>query len=230
MYKKVAIITARSGSKGLPNKNILMLGNKPLIAYSIEAALKSECFEKVIVSTDSEEYKIISEKYGAEVMMRSKELSSDTTTSYQVLKDVLNRITIPVDYFVLLQPTSPFRNEIHIKEAVYKFEQNIKEFDFLVSMTESEKSSKLIVEIDEDETLKNYNLDFSGYRRQRYKEYYPNGAIFIGKINEYLERKHFFGSKSKAYFMSKEDSIDIDDKFDFEVAIAVLNKKNKNNK
>lgn len=227
MYKKIAIITARSGSKGLPDKNILMLGNKPLITYSIEAALKSKCFEKVIVSTDSEEYRTISEEYGAEVIMRGEELSSDAATSYQVLKDVLNKIKIPLDYFVLLQPTSPFRNEIHIKEAVEKFERNIQNFNFLVSMTKSEKPSELIVKIDEDETLKNYNLDFSEYKRQSYKEYYPNGAIFIGKVNEYLEKKHFFGKKSIAYFMSREDSIDIDDKLDFEIAISILNRKNK---
>lgn len=227
MYSKIAIITARSGSKGLPNKNILMLGEKELIAYSIEAALKSKVFDKVIVSTDSEEYKDISEKYGAEVILREAKLATDTATSFEVIEDVLKKQKKSYDYFVLLQPTSPFRNENHVKEAVEKFEKNIEKYDFLVSMVESDKSRDLIVTIEEDESLKNYDIDFSNYRRQNYKEYYPNGAIFIGKSDKYLKQKHFFGEKSLAYIMDKEDSIDIDTPLDFEIAIAMMNKKKK---
>lgn len=227
MYKKIAIITARSGSKGLPDKNILTLNNKPIISYTIEAAVKSNEFERIIVSTDSEEYKEISEKYGAEVIMRSKENSSDTATSYQVIEEVLSKIDSYYDYFMLLQPTSPFRDENHIKESIEKFEKNINKFDFLVSMTESGKSSGLFVEINDDESLKNMTQDFSNYRRQHYKEYHPNGAIFIGKIDKYLEQKHFYGKKSISYIMNKEDSIDIDDELDFEMAITIINRKNK---
>ena len=225
--KKIAIIPARSGSKGLPNKNILMLGNKPLIAYTIEAALKSNEFERVIVSTDSLEYKYIAEKFGAEVFMRSEELSNDKASSFVVIEDVLNKIETIIDYFVLLQVTSPFRNENHIKESIEIFENGISEYDFLVSMQKSDKSSSLIKPIYDNGTLEEYNIDYSNYSRQKYDEYYPNGAIFIGKVKEYLEQKHFFGKRSKAYFMNKEDSIDIDDSLDFEIAITILNKKNK---
>ena len=225
--KKIAIIPARSGSKGLPNKNILMLGNKPLIAYTIEAALKSNEFERVIVSTDSLEYKYIAEKFGAEVFMRSEELSNDKASSFVVIEDVLNKIEITVDYFVLLQVTSPFRNENHIKESIKVFEKGIDTYDFLVSMQKSDKSSSLIKPIYDSGTLEEYNIDYSNYSRQKYDEYHPNGAIFIGKVKEYLEQKHFFGKRAKAYFMNKEDSIDIDDSLDFEIAITILNKKNK---
>lgn len=225
--KKIAIIPARSGSKGLVNKNILMLGSKPLIAYTIEAALDSHQFERVIVSTDSLEYKYISEKYGAEVIIRNESLATDTATSFMVIEDILKNNNIECDYFVLLQPTSPFRSSIHIKESIELFEKNIEKFDFLVSMEESSKPSILIKKIDEDKSLKNYDIDFSGYSRQKYKEYYPNGAIFIGKVKEYLEKKHFFGERSIAYFMSREDSLDIDTKFDFEEAISILTRKNK---
>lgn len=225
--KKIAIIPARSGSKGLPNKNILMLGNKPLIAYTIEAALKSNEFERVIVSTDSLEYKYIAEKFGAEVFMRSEELSNDKASSFVVIEDVLNKIETTIDYFVLLQVTSPFRNENHIKESIDLFEDGIDEYDFLVSMQKSDKSSSLIKPIYDSGTLEEYNIDYSNYSRQKYDEYHPNGAIFIGKVKEYLEQKHFFGKRSKAYFMNKEDSIDIDDSLDFEIAITILNKKNK---
>lgn len=225
--KKIAIIPARSGSKGLPNKNILMLGNKPLIAYTIEAALKSREFERVIVSTDSLEYKYIAEKFGTKVFMRSEELSNDKASSFVVIEDVLNKIEITVDYFVLLQVTSPFRNENHIKESIKVFEKGIDTYDFLVSMQKSDKSSSLIKPIYNSGTLEEYNIDYSNYSRQKYDEYHPNGAIFIGKVKEYLEQKHFFGKRAKAYFMNKEDSIDIDDSLDFEIAITILNKKNK---
>lgn len=226
--KKIAIIPARSGSKGLVNKNILMLLDKPILAYTIEAAIQSEKFIKVIVSTDSLEYKEIAEKYGAEVVIRGEELSNDSATSYMVIKDILGKnLGIEYDYFMLLQPTSPFRNYQHINESIEKFEKNISNYNFLVSMTETSKTSTLIKPIEEDESLKHYDLDFSNYKRQNYKEYYPNGAIFIGKNKEYLERKHFFGKKSLAYFMNKADSIDIDDRLDFEFAILLMSMKQK---
>ena len=224
--KKIAIIPARSSSKGLPNKNILMLGNKPLIAYTIEAALKSKEFERIIVSTDSLEYKYIAEKFGAEVFMRSEDLANDKASSFVVIEDVLKRINDEINYFVLLQVTSPFRNENHIKESINLFENNFNKYNYLVSMQKSDKSSSLINPI-YDNTLKEYNIDYSNYSRQKYDEYHPNGAIFIGKIKEYLKQKHFFGEKSIAYFMNREDSIDIDDSLDFEIAITILNKKNK---
>jgi len=226
--KKIAIITARSGSKGLPNKNILMLLNKPLIAYTIEAAIKSKCFERVIVSTDSLEYKEISEKYGAEVILRDESLASDTATSFMVVEDIIKKTEdVDYDYFVLLQPTSPFRTENHIRESVELFENNSKKVDFLVSVCKSDKSSSVIKVIEEDLLLKNYDLDYSNYRRQNGVEYVPNGAIFIGKTKEYLKNRHFFGNKSIAYIMSKKDSIDIDDKLDFELAILIANQNNK---
>ncbi|WP_281699518.1 cytidylyltransferase domain-containing protein [Cetobacterium somerae] len=226
--KKIAIIPARSGSKGLPNKNILMLLDKPLIAYTIEAAIKSNEFQRVIVSTDSLEYKEISEKYGAEVILRDDYLSNDKATSFMVIEDVLKKIKIEnLDYFMLLQPTSPFRDEKHIIDSIKDFEKEYSNLDFLVSMTESSKSADLIKRIGNDKTLKNYDLDYSNYRRQDGKEYYPNGAIFIGKVDKYLEKKHFFGEKTLAYFMNKEDSIDIDDRLDFEIAITIATKKKK---
>lgn len=226
--KKIAIIPARSGSKGLPNKNILMLLDKPLIAYTIEAAIKSNEFERVIVSTDSLEYKEISENYGAEVILRDDYLSNDKATSFMVIEDILKKIkNEKLDYFMLLQPTSPFRDEKHIIESIKDFEKEYDNLDFLVSMTESSKSADLIKRIESDNTLKNFNLDYSNYRRQNGKEYYPNGAIYIGKVDKYLEKKHFFGEKTLAYFMNREDSIDIDDRLDFEIAITIATKKKK---
>ncbi|MBF1608430.1 MAG: acylneuraminate cytidylyltransferase family protein [Prevotella sp.] len=221
--KRLAIIPARSGSKGLKDKNIIELCGKPLIAYSIEAAVNTNLFDRVIVSTDSEFYAKISRQYGAEVLMRGEELSNDNSTTYMVLEDILkNKILDTYDYFVLLQPTSPMRNAQHIIEAVEKFEQKFKRFDFLVSMKESEHAKVLVNPIDEDESLKFFDTNFSNYRRQGYKDYSPNGAIFIAKPDSYLKQKHFFGARSLAYIMQAKDSVDIDGPIDLLLAKILM--------
>lgn len=223
--KRIAIIPARSGSKGLKDKNIIDLCGKPLIAYSIEAALETGLFDHVIVSTDSEHYAEIAQHYGAEIMMRGEALSNDKATTFMVLKDILkNRLQESIDYFVLLQPTSPLRTSKHITEAIEKFEAKIENFDFLVSMKEAEHAKVLVNPIDNDESLKYFDTDFSNYRRQGYKDYSPNGAIFIAKPDSYLEQKHFFGAKALSYIMSAEDSVDIDGALDLVVANAIMKK------
>ena len=163
---KIAIIPARSGSKGLKNKNIIDVCGKPLLAYSIEAALKSNCFDRVILSTDSEEYARIGKQYGAEIMMRGKELSDDKATTFMVIADILMRMEEKYDYFMLLQPTSPLRTEKHIKEAVEQFENHYSQFDFLVSVKDAEHASVLVKPIEDDLSLKHFDTDFSIYRRQ----------------------------------------------------------------
>ena len=221
--KRLAIIPARSGSKGLKDKNIIELCGKPLIAYSIEAAVNTNLFDRVIVSTDSEFYAKISRQYGADVLMRGEELSNDNSTTYMVLEDILkNKILDTYDYFVLLQPTSPMRNAQHIIEAVEKFEQKFKRFDFLVSMKESEHAKVLVNPIDEDESLKFFDINFSNYRRQGYKDYSPNGAIFIARPDSYLKQKHFFGARSLSYIMQAKDSVDIDGPIDLLLAKILM--------
>ena len=220
--KKIAIIPARSGSKGLKDKNIIDLCGKPLMAYSIEAALKSGCFDRIILSTDSEKYGGIAESFGAEVMYRGEALSSDTATTCMVIEDILKRTDMQIDYFMLLQPTSPLRTEKHILESAELFEKNCEKFDFLVSVKEAEHGAALVKPIDGDMSLKYFDTDLSSYRRQNCKDYTPNGAVYIGKPDRYLERKHFFGEKSLAYIMSREDSVDIDDRVDYELAKILM--------
>ncbi|MCM1139294.1 MAG: acylneuraminate cytidylyltransferase family protein [Muribaculum sp.] len=226
--KRLAIIPARSGSKGLPDKNIIDLCGKPLMAYTIEAAIESGVFDKIIVSTDSEKYAEIARQFGAEVMMRGEELSNDKASSFMVIEDVLKKCHEAYDYFVLLQPTSPLRNSHHIQEAITLFEKNIDGFDFLVSMKEAEHANVLCKPIEEDLSLKHFDTDFSNYRRQAFKDYSPNGAIFIGRPNEYLERKHFFGNRSIAFLMNQCDSVDVDTQIDLLLASAVLMSFSKN--
>lgn len=216
--KKIAIIPARSGSKGLKNKNIIELCGKPLMAYSIEAAIESSLFSRVIVTTDSVEYGQIAAEYGAEVVYREESVSNDTASTYMVLENLFDKIEPDFDYFVLLQPTSPMRSAKHIREAVSMFEAGYMNFDFLVSLKEAEYANILVKPVGEDKSLRFFDTDFSDYKRQKFKEYSPNGAIFIAKKEEYIKRKHFFGARSMAYFMNKMDSVDIDDEIDYRIA------------
>ncbi|WGE79579.1 cytidylyltransferase domain-containing protein [Actinobacillus equuli] len=222
--KKIAIITARSGSKGLPNKNVLLVEGKPLMAYSIEAAIESGEFEKIIVSTDSQEYIDLLAHYPIEFIKRAPHLAGDKASSFVVIEDVLQQYQSTVfDYFVLLQPTSPLRTALHIQEACAKFEAQFEHFDFCVSVSDAHKPTTLTRPIEEDESLKHFQLDYSNYARQQYHpEYSPNGAIFIAKPTAYLEQKHFYGAKSLAYFMDKDVSIDIDDRKDFEYFYFIM--------
>ena len=221
--KRIAIIPARSGSKGVKDKNIIDLCGRPLISYSIEAACKAKVFDRVIVSTDSKRYAKISKEWGSDVIMRGDTLSNDLATTYMVIEDLLkNKLSEIYDYFVLLQPTSPLRNANHIIEAINKFESKSNQFDILVSVKEAEHAKVLVNPIDNDESLKYFDTDFSSYRRQRYKDYSPNGAIFIAKPAKYLKQKHFFGPRSISYIMSVENSIDIDSPLDLALAKIIL--------
>ena len=223
--KKIAIITARSGSKGLKNKNIRPICGKPLLAYSVEAAVKSGLFDRVILSTDSDEYGAIGEQYGAEYLKRSAEASGDKASSYVALKEVLETIGTDFDYFMLLQPTSPLRDENHIAEACAKFEEKISEFDFLVSMREAHGSPDLMQPLDERGGLGYFDKDYNNWRRQDFHYYTPNGAIYIAKPRCYLEKKHFFGASTLAYLMDEVSSVDVDKPIDFELANLLLTKK-----
>lgn len=227
--KKIAIITARSGSKGLPNKNVLLADGKPLIAYSIEAALEYGGFEKIIVSTDSQEYIDLLSHYPIEFIKRAEHLSTDTASSFVVIEDVINQYSsLQYDYFMLLQPTSPLRNATHIQEACEKFEKSFEQFDFCVSVADAHKPTSLTRQIDGDESLKHFQLDYSNYARQHYHpEYSPNGAIFAAKPGAYLQQKHFYGEKCIAYFMDRHSSIDIDDILDFDYFYFILQQQKK---
>ncbi|BDD40549.1 cytidylyltransferase domain-containing protein [Streptococcus ruminantium] len=216
----VCIIPARSGSKGLPNKNMLFLDGKPMIFHTIHAAIESGCFKKenIFVSTDSEHYKKICETTGVSVLMRPKELATEFATSYQVNKHFLE--PFPEDQvFVLLQVTSPLRTGRHIQEAFALYLNG--EADHVVSFTKVDKSPTLFTTLDEGSYIKDSVGLGKNYRRQDEKLlYYPNGAIYISSKNAYLRDETYFSEKTQAYLMKKEDSVDVDDRFDFMAVIG----------
>lgn len=224
--KRLAIIPARSGSKGLKDKNIADLCDKPVLAYSIEAAIESQLINRVIVSTDSELYSKIANASGAEVLMRNAELSSDTASTFMVIEDILKRVDEDFDEIILLQPTSPLRTSTHLREAIELFEANCDRYDFLVSVKKAEFGKDLVNIIEDDNSLKYFDKDFSQYRRQAFDYYSPNGAIFIAKPTAYLKQKHFFGPRAIAYKMSQEDSVDIDHQIDLELARLIIKLRN----
>jgi N-acylneuraminate cytidylyltransferase len=220
--KRIAIIPARSGSKRLRDKNIIDICGKPMIAYSIEAALQSKMFDRVIVSTDSELYRDISLQYGAEVFMRSAELSSDTATTYMVLEDIIHKLNGDFDYFMLLQPTSPLRRVENILEACQLFESRMSDMDFLISVVKSHLPSRYIKPIAEDGSMKHFIASQTHTRTQDYQEYTLNGAIYIAKPAEYLKDKNFMGPNSLAYIMNEEDSADVDNHVDYLTACCII--------
>lgn len=229
--KNIAIIPARSGSKGLPDKNIRRLGNKPLLAYSIEAALESECFNEIMVSTDSEQYAEIAKSYGAKVpFLRSNITASDTANSWDVVDEVLagyRNLGREFETFCLLQPTSPLRTSYDIQEA-YKIYQNKASFA-VVSVCEAEHSPLWCGRLPENNEFINFITSDCMKRRQDNGKFYRlNGAIYIVNIEKFNKDRFFYQEGSYAYIMPQKRSVDIDTEIDFMFAEIIIKDKVRN--
>lgn len=215
----LAIIPARSGSKGVVDKNIRDLNGKPLMGYSIEAAIKSECFSEVMVSTDSEKYADVAISCGAKVpFFRSMEKSSDYATSWDVVREVLNKYRMQGMQFemvTLLQPTSPLRTADDIVGAYKLYKE--KDASSVVSVCETETSPLLCNTLQSDNSLEGFiSPEILGKRRQELPGYYRlNGAIYMCRINDSDMQFDLYGKNSYAYVMSQEKSVDIDTEYDF---------------
>jgi CMP-N,N'-diacetyllegionaminic acid synthase len=224
--KNLAIIPARSGSKGLKDKNIRLLNGKPLLVYSFEAAQKSNVFDEIMVSTDSEEYAEIAKSYGAKVpFLRSPVLSSDHASSWDVVKDILNWYKDNGKEFqtvTLLQPTSPLRDANNIRESYDLFSK--KKAKSVVSLCEMDHSPLWANVLPEDISLKNFlNKDLLNSQRQKLPVYYRiNGAIYMVDVEHLINDFDLYGEDSYAYLMKKENSVDIDDEFDFKLAEMLI--------
>lgn len=222
----LAVIPARGGSKGVPGKNIRKLAGKPLISYTIMAAIQSNVFEKVIVSTDSQEIAAIALSYGAEVpFLRPEKLSGDLISSDDVILHALRyyqKQGMEYGEVCKLQPTSPLRNSKHLKDAYKLFRE--KKADFLISVCECEHSPLWAGIIGTDLSLDNFLPEKTKRAcRQELPTYYRlNGAIYMGKVERFIENKNFFGKNSIAFIMSQEKSVDIDSQIDFKLAELMM--------
>lgn len=220
--KNLAIIPARSGSKGLKDKNIKLLNGKPLIWYSINSALKSGIFDTVMVSTDSSQYANIAVDCGAEVpFLRCASTAADNSGSWDVVREVLNNYkrfeNKEFDTFCLLQPTSPLRTEQDIIKAYDIF--NEKNAKAVVSVCEMEHSPLWCNVLDKDLSLNGFLSNKDSLPRQSLETYYRiNGAIYIASIEEFLENDNLYTENCYAYVMEKRHSVDIDTFDDFEYA------------
>ena len=222
----IAIIPARSGSKGLKDKNIKLMCGKPLMAYSIEAALESGCFDEVMVSTDSQEYADIAIQYGAKIpFLRSEATSSDTASSWDMVTEVLENYAKEgkvFDTFCLLQPTSPLRNAEDIQSA-YELYKTKADFA-VVSVCEAEHSPLWCGHLPEDGEFIGFMNRGGDKQRQAGKKFYRlNGAIYIVDTEKFKSEKFLYQEGSYAYIMPQKRSVDIDTEMDFVFAEVLLN-------
>lgn len=227
MYKKkkiLALIPARGGSKQIINKNIKLLCGKPLISYTIEAAITSDYIDDVVISTDSDLIAEISLKYGGQVpFIRPKELAEDESKTIDVAIHAINaliKMGKKYDYLILLQPTSPLRTKDDIDSAIKIIIDG--DISSLVSVREVKENPVLMRTI-ENNKLKNI-MDFNGsLRRQDLPKYYIfNGAIYINNIDMILKQKKFVDEKTYPYVMDYERSIDIDEILDFKIVELIM--------
>jgi CMP-N-acetylneuraminic acid synthetase len=225
--KVLAIVPARGGSKRLPGKNLMDLGGKPLIAWSIEAGLNSKYIDRVIVSSESEEICKVAKMYGADVpFVRPAELATDESKSIEFVVHALEKLEERYDYVIVLQPTSPLRESQDIDRGIELCIQ--KDATSVIGVCEAEHSPLWSNTLDESLSMEHF-LDnkYNNARSQDLPVFYRiNGAFYMSKVNSILKNKTFFVQKNiYAHIMLQVNSVDIDTKLDFIIAQAVLEAK-----
>tara|TARA_Y100000310_G_scaffold249098_1_gene255114 strand:+ start:2601 stop:3350 length:750 start_codon:yes stop_codon:yes gene_type:complete len=228
--KVLAYIPARSGSKGIKDKNIIPLFGKPLIAYSIESARKSKYVDEVIVSTDSEKYAEVSREYGANVpFIRPSELATDLAkemdTTLHLIKWVEDNLEEKYDYIIRLQCTSPLRTSEDIDKAIELMEE--KGADSIISVNECLVTPVWTNTLPEDLSMKDFiKPEYKYKNRQELPIFYQlNGSVFIAKWELIKEKGSWYYDKSYACILPKENSIDIDEEMDLLIASTIMKKK-----
>ncbi|MEZ9551546.1 acylneuraminate cytidylyltransferase family protein [Vibrio breoganii] len=223
----IALIPARGGSKGLPRKNVLTLLDKPLVAWTIEAALSAKSIDRVFVSSDDEEILDVSIEAGADVFKRPGRYASDKASSDSVILHAIEYFGSKGIYpktIVLLQPTSPLRGATHIDEALFEFHSNIA--NLVISVFEPHHTPVKSYIQREDGSITGLYSESAPYcRRQDLPiAFQPNGAIYVIDVKAFLELKAFPRSKVYPYKMSTDFSLDIDTQDDFDRVAKVLKK------
>lgn len=226
--KVLGIILARGGSKGIPGKNIHLLGGKPLVAWTIEAARKSALLTRLILSSDSEEIIDVAKGYGVDVpFVRPRSLAGDDTPALPVVQHAVEHISTQdgcaPDIVVLLQPTSPLRRTVHIDESLQRLIDS--EADSIVSVVKVHHNYSPISEmvLREGYLLPYVNWEEKNNLRQFKPAFYArNGAIYAFRHRCLVEGNSIYGEKILPYEMAREESIDVDDLFDLEFCEFLL--------
>jgi len=228
--KILAIIPARGGSKGIPGKNIFPLAGKPLLAWTIEAALESKSINKVIVSSDDEKILQVASKFGAEPIKRPKSIAGDKSPFNLLIFHALDYLKkkdgyVP-DVLVYLQPTSPLRNGEDINRAL--------------SLLNDKTGSVISVYEVDNKFLKSFLIDKKGFmkgvsnnqfpfmnRQDLPKIFMPNGAIYVVQRKFFLKTGKLFSNKTTPLIMDAQKSLDIDSIEDMKNAEKILKAKSK---
>lgn len=223
--KVLAIIPARGGSKRLPRKNILPLGGKPLIGWTIEAAQNSTYVDDIFISTDDQDIADVASQFGIIVPeLRPEELSTDTATTQSVLFYTLKKYGGNSQIVVLLQPTSPFRSAQHIDGAI---ESLVEKSAFsVVSVTPCEHPPQWANILPENGSMKDFLRLANNKRSQDLGEAFRlNGAIYVYDLYRLLTIGEIvYREDTYAYKMPNDTSIDIDNQIDFDMAEFFLGK------
>ena len=205
----LAVIPARGGSKGIPRKNIKELCGKPLIAWTIEEAKKSKFIDRLVVSTDDEEIKGVSEQYGATVpFLRPAYLAQDTSTTLDVLRHAITFID-GFEWVLCLQPTSPLRTVEDI-DGIYEFAVT-NNYECVLPIVRTEKNPHWFIKKDEKNKI---NLliesEFSSNRQQLPELYTLCGTVFLFKSDWLRENNRLLSDKSYGFEIPRERSVEID--------------------
>ena len=222
----LGIILARGGSKRVPGKNKRLLGDKPLIAYTFEAATTSECFKNIVISTDDVDIKQIANSYDIEIDERPENLAGDTVKAVEVILEYLQRTNAAEKYtdVAMMLPTCPFRTAGDIRQAVEIYSEIDSEINSLISVSAYEFPPQLALKKDDKKMA--VMQDPSAYLNTRSQSiaplYHPNGAIYISNIERYLRLGTFFQESMGVYVMPAERSFDIDYEYQFNIAEQIV--------
>ena len=225
----LAVVPARAGSKGLPGKNIKDLCGKPLIAWTIETALKSVHIDEVVVSTDSKDIAEIALQFGASVpFLRPYQLATDEATSFVVVEHCLDfyhaKRAIEFDYVVLLEPTSPLRRETDIDQVLEKLEKNAARFDSIITVGLSKEHPSITKRM-VDEELTNFidGVPMVNRRQDYPPAFFPFGVAYASKVAQLRLEKTFYTKRTTGFLIGREQQFEIDDVLDFICIEAMIN-------
>ncbi len=219
MNTVVALIPARGGSKGIKHKNIVDLASKPLLAYSIDAALESGVINRVYVSSDDDNILSVAKHYGTELIKRDPSLARDESPTDPVITEFIEKAQLqPKDIILLLQPTSPLRTAQHIREALAEY-RDFPTCHSLISVYEL-NNKYLKAYVGGGEFLHPVAGEHTSYtRRQDLPSLYmPNGALYIFSVAEFMREEKIPRTHIIPYLMSETESLDIDTPEDLQLA------------
>lgn len=229
MKKKIlTLITARGGSKGIPKKNIKILNRKPLIQYTIEAAVKSKYTDEIIVSSDCEEIIKVSESLGIKVpFIRPKKLAQDKSKQEDAILHSMNWIEKnngQFDYILVLVPTTPLRDSEELDRCIEYF-LKMKKAKAVFSVSECGHHPLQANKLPKDLSMKKFmKKKYKWMNRQELPIYYQlSGSICISEWNHFKKKKSFLTDETYAFITSRKKALDIDNIEDFRLAEILMN-------